>query len=40
MKHWREGGHKRDCKRLQKEHEKKLAVAAGVEKEQQEGVHQ
>ena len=31
MKHWKEGGHKRNCKRLQKEHQKKQ-VAAGVEK--------
>jgi len=32
MTHWKEGGHKRECKRLQKEHEKKLAAAAGLEK--------
>jgi len=29
MKHWKEGGHKRDCKQLQKEHEKKKAAAGG-----------
>ena len=28
MKHWK-AGHKRDCKRLQKEHEKKRAAAGG-----------
>jgi hypothetical protein len=31
MKHWTEG-HKRECKRLQKEHEKKLAAGEGGEK--------
>ena len=29
MKHWREGGHNRECKRLQKEHEKNQAAAGG-----------
>ena len=31
MTHWKEGGHKRDCKRLQKEYEKNQ-VAVGGEK--------
>jgi len=29
MKHWREGGHNRECKRLQKEHQKNQAAAGG-----------
>jgi len=29
MKHWREGGHNRDRKRLQKEHEKKEKTRGG-----------
>jgi hypothetical protein len=31
MNHWKEG-HKRECKQLQKEHEKKLAAGGGGEK--------
>jgi hypothetical protein len=31
MTHWK-AGHKRVCKQLQKEHEKKFAAAAGLEK--------
>ena len=31
MTHWK-AGHKRACKQLQKEHEKKLAAAGGLEK--------
>jgi hypothetical protein len=27
MTHWKEGGHKRKCKRLQKEHQEKQAAA-------------
>jgi hypothetical protein len=33
MTHWKEGGHKRDCKRLQKEHEKKAAAQTKVKSE-------
>jgi TPR repeat protein len=32
MKHWKEGGHKRECKQLQQKQEKKMAAAAGLEK--------
>jgi hypothetical protein len=31
MNHWKEG-HKRECKQMHKEHEKKLAAGGGGEK--------